>query len=256
MDDGSFQRRISRLSDHYIFAPIISLLYPQDCALCGGLVTKLQLGRVCEQCWPKTVFFDQNSPLCEKCGAFDSNNISRTSIRCGRCNEHSFDRAFAIGPYENGLRSTVLSLKSTPHFPPAVADQAATRLNGLNVVFDLIVPVPLSKRRRFERGFNQAEVIADVVSRLTRVPVDRNSLQRKTHTQMHRVGMDQKAREKTVEKAFTVARPKMIAGKNVLLTDDVFTSGATASACAQILKSHAAKSVAVFTIARAEFRMS
>lgn len=174
---------------------------------------------------------------------------------CGRCNEHSFDRAFAIGPYENGLRSTILNLKSTPHFPHIIAEQTSIRFEKLNdIFFDSIIPVPLSKRRRFERGFNQAEVIADVVSRSTHVPVDRNSLQRKTHTHMHRVGMDQKAREKTVENAFTVARPKMIAGKNVLLTDDVFTSGATASACAQVLKSHGAKLVTVFTIARAEFR--
>jgi predicted amidophosphoribosyltransferase len=66
--------------------------------------------------------------------------------------------------------------------------------------------------------------------------------------------MDRKAREKTVENAFTVARPKMIVGKDVLLTDDVFTSGATASACAQFLRSHGARSVIVFTIARAPFR--
>ena len=65
--------------------------------------------------------------------------------------------------------------------------------------------------------------------------------------------MDQKAREKTVANAFTIARPKMIDGKNVLLTDDVYVR-ATASACAQTLKTHGARSVTVFTIARAEFR--
>lgn len=71
---------------------------------------------------------------------------------------------------------------------------------------------------------------------------------------MHRAGMDKKAREKTVENAFAVARPKMIDGSNILLTDDVFTSGATASACAKILKSQGARSIIVFTLAHAEFR--
>lgn len=238
-----------------VFASATSLLFPQECSLCGGPVRKPQFGRVCEECWSKTVFFTQHSTLCTKCGAFDSNNTSSNSMLCGRCAEHSFDRAFALGPYENGLRSTILRLKSTPHIPGVLAEQTATRFANLNgMVFDSIVPVPLSKRRRFERGFNQAEIIAELVSRLTGVTIDRNSLERKTHTQMHRVGMDQKAREKTVENAFTVARPKMIADRHVLLTDDVLTSGATASACAQILRLHGAKSVAVFTIARAEFR--
>lgn len=238
-----------------VVAPVISLLFPQECTLCGGIVSDHRNGTICEQCWLQSPFFDNTSPLCEKCGFYKAHTATFSSLRCGRCDTHSFDRAFALGPYEKGLRSAILALKSKPHLPNVVMQNLAARFASETCYdFDTIIPVPLSRQRRFERGFNQAEVIADGVARVTGLAVDRNSLQRQKHTQMHRVGMDQKAREKTVEKAFKVERPKMIVGRNVLLTDDVFTSGATASACAQALKSHGAKSVIVFTIARAEFR--
>jgi predicted amidophosphoribosyltransferase len=68
---------------------------------------------------------------------------------------------------------------------------------------------------------------------------------------MHRVGMDQKARELTIHNAFTVLRPKLIAGRHVMLIDDVLTSGATASQAAKILKKNGAAGVSVFTLARA-----
>lgn len=251
-------RSVNRTSDwaaNPLFAPFVSLLFPQKCGLCEGPVSTPGSGTVCEECWSKTNFFDRSSPLCEKCGAFNSHRGSTTAMRCARCDEHSFDLAFALGPYENALRATILALKSNPHLPHIAVKLMTARFESIaKIDFNTIMPVPLSKQRRFERGFNQAEIIADVVSRLTGLPVDRKSLQRKTHTQMHRAGMDKKAREKTVENAFAVARPKMIDGSNILLTDDVFTSGATASACAKILKSQGARSIIVFTLAHAEFR--
>jgi ComF family protein len=115
---------------------------------------------------------------------------------------------------------------------------------------DMIVPIPLSRTRRFERGFNQAEIIARIVGKALCLPVDAYSLSRIKHTAMHRAGMDRKARERTVEKAFEVVRPKLVAGKRILLIDDVLTSGSTASSCAKILKAAGTRSVSLFTIAR------
>jgi ComF family protein len=117
--------------------------------------------------------------------------------------------------------------------------------------FDLIIPVPLSKKRAVERGFNQAETIASQVSGLVGIPIDAASLIRKKHTPMHRAAMDKKAREMTVKNAFEVSRPKLIEGKSILLVDDILTSGATASYCAKALKKKGAAGVKVFTLARA-----
>jgi ComF family protein len=116
---------------------------------------------------------------------------------------------------------------------------------------DLIIPVPLHPARERERGFNQALVLARTLSRLNNLPLDEHSLVRPLQTRMHRAGMDAKARRQSVANAFGVRRTDLIAGRRVLLLDDVFTTGATASACAATLKDAGAAQVFVLTIARA-----
>jgi ComF family protein len=110
--------------------------------------------------------------------------------------------------------------------------------------------VPLHPSRQKSRGFNQAEIIASVVARSTGKIFDSGSLFRVLHTERHRAGMDAKARRETVEGAFAVRNRRLIADESILLVDDVFTTGATASACAQALLDAGAKEVLVLTIAR------
>ena len=116
---------------------------------------------------------------------------------------------------------------------------------------DLIVPVPLHADRERERRFNQAVVIARELARLSCLPLDEHSVVRRLHTERHRAGMDAKARRQSVADAFTVRHRDLIVGKRVLLVDDVFTTGATASACAKALIEIGAGAVFVLTIARA-----
>ena len=100
------------------------------------------------------------------------------------------------------------------------------------------------------RGFNQAALMAHELSRLTQLPVDDRSLVRTAHTERHRAGMDAQARRESVETAFAVRHHRLIQGERILLVDDVFTTGATASACAGSLMAAGAKEVLVLTIAR------
>jgi ComF family protein len=102
-----------------------------------------------------------------------------------------------------------------------------------------------------ERGFNQAEVIAGHLAKHTGIPIDSLSLSRKAHSQVHRVAMDMKARELSVKNAFEITRPNLVKGRNILLLDDVFTSGSTSSYCAKALKKSGAGKVNVLTLARA-----
>jgi ComF family protein len=231
--------------------PLLSLIYPQNCHNCELQVESHADGVACAECWASTRFFDGSEMLCAKCGAFFGDKAAPVPVYCHRCDDHNYDKAFALGIYERGLASAIVHLKKVPSPPKRLKDLIKQNdvLGALD--FDLIIPSPLSKHRRLERGFNQAETIADLVSRNCRVPVDKLSLVRKTHTPMHRMGMDQKARELTVKNAFAVTRPKLIEGKNILLVDDVLTSGATASACAKVLKKSSAAKVNVFTLARA-----
>ena len=187
--------------------------------------------------------------LCKKCGAFFSDTAAPIAVYCHKCDDHAYDRAFALGVYEKALSASILHLKSTPTVPARLKKLISERVSGIEA--DVIIPAPLSKMRGLERGFNQAALLARIVGHAGEIPVDELSLQRKKHTPIHRVGMDQRARELTVEKAFEVTRPKLIDGKSVILVDDVLTSGSTAAACAKVLKKNGARRVEVFTVARA-----
>ena len=113
------------------------------------------------------------------------------------------------------------------------------------------MPVPLSPRRRVERGFNQAEVVGSFLSDRTGIELDISTLIRSKHTPIHRVAMDSKAREQSVKNAFKVVRPTLVEGRSILLVDDVFTTGSTVSNCAAELKKNGAAAVKVLTLARA-----
>jgi ComF family protein len=143
-------------------------------------------------------------------------------------------------------------LKTQPQLPRKLADLLVTTYdrNGFADA-SLLIPVPLSKQRQLERGFNQADVIASALSKATGVRVDPLSLVRTKHSPIHRAGMDEKARDLSVQKSFSVKRAKLIRDQKVLLIDDVLTTGATASYCAQALKDAGAAQVNVLTLARA-----
>lgn len=231
---------------------LLSVAIPQHCMSCGLGECRISGGAACDDCWQTTRVFNGGELLCAKCGAFYATVGERVDVRCHKCDEHAYERAFAAGIYEKALAANLLRLKVDRHIPQMVAatiDAAIDRHRHLSP--DLIVPVPLSERRMYERGYNQAEVIAARVGKRFSVPVDAKTLLRRTHTPMHRMAMDRRARELTVIGAFEVVRPKLIDGRRILLVDDIFTSGSTASACAAVLKKKGASEVNVFTIARA-----
>ena len=231
---------------------LLSIAFPQHCHICRGPVEERADGIACASCWAATRIFDEETALCSKCGNILPSARNSTDLPCGECTDHYFDKALAGGAYEQALAAIVLELKRTPHLPErarGIVLWGFERAAPADV--DLLIPVPLSPKRRIERGFNQAEVIGQFVSDRTGVPFDASSLVRHKHTPMHRVAMDSKARELTVKNAFDVVRPLLIQGRSVLLIDDVLTTGSTASYCAKELKKNGAADVSVLTLARA-----
>lgn len=196
---------------------LLSVLYPQSCQICGCCVERRRFGVACEECWKKT----------QNCA--------------DRC---------AIGWYEGALRETVLLLKRHPYLPWHLVEllvEASQSFAGVSRV----VPVPLHKERLRSRGFNQAAIIGREISCALAVPLDEVSLERVTSSEKHRTGLDAKGRRDSVAKAFVVRRPRLIAGEDVLLVDDVFTTGATSEACEEALMEAGANSVLIFVLARA-----
>jgi len=230
----------------------LSVLYPEECRVCGGEVDSLFNGVACSNCWNTTKIFTGTETLCSKCGAFLFDEWSKHPTFCRKCDDQDFDAGRAVGLYEKALAASVLSLKKTPRLfrrTKTLLAEAAGRISDPTP--DLVLPIPLSPRRLHDRGFNQAAIIGKVISAELGIPLDESTLIRRVDTPMHRAGMDRKARGMTVKNAFAVSRPKLIEGKNILLADDVLTSGETVSSCAKILKKNGAARVDVITLARA-----
>ena len=234
-----------------IFDSLLTLAYPQACEICENSVENLSNGSACRDCWEKTQIFSGAETLCAKCGAFLRDKSTDFQTFCHRCDDHLYDAAAAVGVYEDALASAVLNLKREPFVAKHLQKLFVSRFQ-YSVFQDvsLIVPVPLSKKRYLERGFNQAAVLSKILAKKTKIKLNEQSLVRNVHTPMHRAGMDGKARAMSVENAFEVERPKFIENKKILLIDDVFTSGATASNCAKALKKSGADKVYVFTLAK------
>ena len=245
---------VSSIADH-AFNAALALVYPQPCAVCGRSVESRHDGVACTQCWNEAPLFRGDETICWKCGALSLAKVSydrRGTVRCGRCETDEFTAARACGLYEGALRASILELKRQPHVARRVAQLMydVREREPLNQA-DVIIPVPLHHDRERQRGFNQACILARELSRLTGLRMDEHSVVRRLHTERHRAGMDAKARRQSVANAFTVRHPKSIAAKHVLLIDDVFTTGATVSACASVLKDAGAEEVFVLTVAKA-----
>jgi ComF family protein len=228
-----------------ILDALLTLAYPQVCAVCGCSVEQRKFGVVCEPCWNATTVFTGAETICSKCGALDV-------VRCGRCELLSFTAARAVGLYEGALRESVLLLKRQPTLSRHAEKLllAAARRAPLNIC-SRVMPVPLHAERLRARGFNQAAVVAQALSKLLGLPLDEVSLLRVSGTEKYRAGLDAKGRHDTVARAFEVRHPRLVQNEDILLVDDVFTTGATVSACAESLLAADARAVFVLTLARA-----
>ena len=187
--------------------------------------------------------------------------------RCPVCRrlERPFSRAVAYGSYEGGLRELVHLLKFNRVRPAAnvLGRMLAEALTSLDQSFEpaglfdrgriAVIPVPLYKSRRRQRGFNQAELIARAAlkayparARLQLLP-DVLLRTRDTHSQ---IGLTSHQRRENLRGAFAVPRAAEVTGREVILVDDVYTTGATASECARVLRRAGASRVYVATVAR------
>jgi ComF family protein len=177
---------------------------------------------------------------------------------CGLCRqEHpAFARPLAYGTYDGGLRELIHLLKYE-HVRPAsnvLGRMLAEVITGLETAFTgpvLLIPVPLHKRKLRERGFNQSEMIATAALKVHggAISIVSELMERRRETDSQ-IGLTRNQRRENIRGAFAVTRPQALAGSEVLLVDDVFTTGTTASECARVLLRAGAAKVWVATVAR------
>lgn len=180
--------------------------------------------------------------------------------RCPHCRDSApeFERAVSFGEYEEGLRGLIRLLKYEQVTPVAgplggMLARAMVELMPMGQGhMPVLVPVPLHKSRRHARGFNQSELIAQAaVRRLPqKLEILRGVLLRQRDT-ASQVGLSREERMKNVHNAFCVTNSGRVRGRDILLVDDVMTTGTTLSECARVLKQAGAKRVWAATVARA-----
>jgi ComF family protein len=226
------------------------LILPAICVSCGTLITRHNL--LCPKCWASLHLI--TPPLCNRLGIplpgyeGEDPHISMQAL----ANPPVFSRARAAAHYGGIVRRLIVRFKFEDKHEPLPLFVKLMREAGRELLADagLLVPVPLHRLRLLQRRFNQSALLARGLSRATGVPAAVTALQRIRRTAAQ-VGLDQEARRENVAKAFCVSRSglKPVQGKNVVLIDDVITTGATANACAGALLAGGAARVDVLAIA-------
>ncbi len=229
-----------------------SLLFPDECRLCGQPLRQISRVPVCGSC------LSAAEPLraeycCAQCLMPFANHYpldERGLCALCRGGHSEFDSTYAFGAYEGALRELILLFKygRVQALAPPLA-RLLRRAVPHEGRFDFIVPMPLHWKRRWWRGFNQAGLLAREISRHTGVPA--MNAARRTRPTAVQAGLGRSARRRNVTGAFSVRRPEAVRGKRILLVDDVMTTGATAAACARTLKRAGAAKVSIVVLARA-----
>lgn len=230
----------------------LDLLLPPACIACDRPVDAP--GLLCPACFRATGFI--TAPCCTACGApFDAGPLAGADGLCAQCHiaPPAFDRARAALRYDPAARRLILPLKhgDRVELAKALAPMMARAGAVLLAEADLLVPVPLHRWRLFHRRYNQAALLARALARISGRAILPDALMRTRRT-ASLGGKGAGERRAEVEGAFAVrpSRIARIAGRRVLLVDDVMTSGATAGACALALKAAGAKQVDVLAAAR------
>jgi competence protein ComFC len=230
----------------------LALCYPEVCQLCGNARATPAEGFVCTGCRAQVRFIDP--PFCERCGTPYQGQIT-TAFECANCRDAALDFSFARSAViaRQGVLDIIHRYKYNRAlcFEPFLADLLQSRAVPAlaTAKWDLIAPVPLHHTRLREREFNQAERLARHLGAATGIPVETRLLRRVLPTQTQTV-LGRPERIANVRRAFAMRRGKSLDGQRIVLLDDVFTTGATTSACAKVLKSAGSGEVCVWTVAR------
>ena len=212
------------------------LIFPPLCPVCKEIVD--ERGEFCPDCAKKIFFmnFEKNPP-------------------------EILDGVFCLTKYHEGTQNLLLKLKfekKLSALPPLkkilsnVADDA--KLKNFIAQADCAIFVPLHEKRFKERGYNQTDLIFRDFLTEKNLPIENFLVRKKSTPKLYKFGSEE--RKKFLEDAFEVVEGENLHGKKILLLDDIFTTGATASECARALKSHGAEKVFVLTLATAGYKLS
>lgn len=234
------------------FHALADIIYPKACLACKKpLKDKASTDNlVCAGCWAKIK--KNTPPFCYRCGRHLEKPVRNICPGCTRKQLH-FDRAFSPCAYEGIIKELIHAFKYLGK------DYLGHTLGGLMVEFikdynvpvqllDLIIPIPLHEARMREREFNQAQILSSHIAGIFNKKVSSDALKRIRHTKTQ-TDLENDQRLLNVKGSFVVTKNEEIKNKNILLVDDVLTTGATSSEAASALKNAGANIVFVLTLA-------
>lgn len=257
---------------------LVTTFFPADCRVCGGPLTSAGNSPLCHECVDG--LREQTAVLCSRCGeALDLDGLRfeqqhsveqqrGAGVLCGPCRmaPPDFARAAAWGVYTDGMREAIQLLKyermETAARPLGrLLARVIERMVDEGMSTDLtVIAVPLFAAKQRQRGYNQSVLLADQAIRALgcnrgwSLKVAHRAMVRTRQTE-NQFGLSSHARRRNLRGAFTVADPQLVNGREVLLIDDIYTTGATARECARALRQAGAAKVWVATVARAQKEM-
>jgi len=227
---------------------LLDVFYPKICPVCQRALKNGEY--ICSDCKDRVVYASGN--ICCKCGKILKNDAA---VMCRICEttECFFAEGRSVFYYNDAIKKSLTDFKYhnrrefSRFYVHEIVEQWEEKIKLWNI--DIIVPVPVHEKRLRERGYNQAYVIARKLSQQMDVSTDEVLIRRdKTKPQKE---LDRIERVKNLKEAFAVSESRVdaIKGKNILLIDDIYTTGATISACSQKLVEAGANAVFFITVA-------
>lgn len=226
---------------------LLDILFPRECPVCGDIAVS-KGDYVCAAC--KGEFVPIRSPYCLKCGK----QITDTGAQlCTGClgKSHDFDEGRAAFLYNDAMRKSIYRFKYNNkqeyarYYGLIISQILGDKIKSYRA--DALIPVPMYKTKERKRGYNQATLIAKELSKHVDVPVREDIVARRKSTKIMR-SLGAKEREKNIKKAFKL-RKDSVKLNNVVIVDDIYTTGATADAVAACLKAGGVKHVYVIALA-------
>lgn len=226
-----------------VYSGVLDLIYPPFCLVCE----KPGEHFLCADCIEQIDTIEP--PCCRKCG------LPTDHLYCPECElrEFAFESARSAGVFDGVLRNAIHEFKFRFHL--GLADPLSELMvrcfpnTYLAGKADIVVPVPIHHSRLVERGFNQAIELSRRFCKRVSLPMETSALYRVKRTK-HQVNLPYDQRATNIEGAFAVKDAGKIAGKRVLLIDDVFTTGATLNEAAKVLREAGASAIYAYTLAR------
>lgn len=227
-----------------MFDFILDLIYPPRCIVCNNIFEFGTQKFLCDEC--KNLITPINSKRCEKCSRpVDFGNLCGI---CARTHEKVFfDKNFSLFIYDDIISDLIhrFKFKNHPAIGKGLSKIMANEINLDLPQIDYIIPVPIHKARKRDRGFNQSEILAKNLAQKFQIPLRTDLLKRIRNTKPQWL-LDFHERKRNLIGAFSC---KNVSGKNIILLDDIFTTGTTINECSQMLKNAGANYILSLTLA-------